>query len=142
MQTETKTTIAQFIADNRITMTAERVDKNPNNKDWHDADHWKVKLRVKDSDGTAHVMTTYFSKGYGHKGKEPKADEVLDCLASDAAGVENAQSFEDWCSEYGYDTDSRKAEKTYNVCKHEADYLKKWLGDRQYQRLLWGGSGE
>lgn len=61
--------------------------------------------------------------------------EVLN--ASDAAGVENATSFEDWCEEYGYDTDSRCAERTFKACKHATERLKNFLGNDLYETLLW-----
>jgi hypothetical protein len=82
-------------------------------------------------------MTVYFSKGIGHHGAEPTTEEVLSCLADDAAGVENSPSFEDWCSEYGYDTDSRKAEKIFKACEHQATRLKNFLGDDLFEQLLW-----
>src|SRR6185369_7573188 len=47
---------------------------------------------------------------------EPSAADVLACLASDATSAENARSFEEWCSDFGTDTDSRRAERTYNAC--------------------------
>lgn len=39
---------------------------------------------------------------------------ALDCFLSDSNAGE--QSFEDFCSEFGYDEDSRKAEKIHNSC--------------------------
>ena len=41
------------------------------------------------------------------------------CFLSDALAAEN--SFEDFCSEFGYDTDSRKAEKSYKACEKSAE---------------------
>ena len=82
---------------------------NPNMND-ASMDHWRCRLR---NDGKS--MTVYFSKGSGHNGAAPTLEEVLETLASDASGVDNARDFEDWCSEYGYDTDSRTAERTYNA---------------------------
>jgi hypothetical protein len=78
--------------------------------------------------------------GSGHKGKQPTVADVLDCLASDSAGVENADSFEGWCSEYGYDTDSRKALATYKQCEKQADRLKSLVG-AAYETLLCLGRG-
>ena len=54
------------------------------------------------------------------KGTTPTAYDVLVCLTKYDVGT-----FEDFCSEFGYDTDSRSAKKTYkavlkeygNVCK-------------------------
>ena len=48
------------------------------------------------------------------KGKEPSLYSVLDCLTK-----YNPGTFEDFCSESCYDTDSKKAEKIYNAVKDE-----------------------
>lgn len=60
---------------------------------------------------------------------EPDAATVLDCLASDASGIDNARGFEDWCGEYGYDCDSRKAERTFKATETNARKLRRLLGD-------------
>ena len=73
--------------------------------------------------------------GIGHNGREPTLAEVLDCTISDAAGIENASGFSDWCSEYGYSDDSRKAERTYRACQRSVEQLKKLLG-ADYQAAL------
>jgi hypothetical protein len=54
----------------------------------------------------------------------------------DASGAENARNFEDWASEYGYDTDSRAAERTYNVVVKQAAELREFLGAADYKFLL------
>lgn len=61
---------------------------------------------------------------------------VLDCLASDSATVENARSFEEWCGDLGYDTDSRRAERTWKACVSTARRLKQFLGDDLFRELL------
>ena len=86
-------------------------------------------------------LTTYFSMGYGHHGAEPSAFEVLSCLASDAASIENARSFEDWAADLGWDADSRKAEKCFKACEHSAKRLKAFLGDDLYQTALYRTEG-
>ena len=127
--------IGQFVKENHISMTADWADwadSNPNMLDSENMDHWKCVLRHGNRS-----MTVYFSQGYGHNGKAPKTASVLDCLASDAAGVDNARDFADWCSEYGYDTDSRKAEKIFKTCEHQAKRLRSFLGGDEYKRLLY-----
>jgi hypothetical protein len=122
--------MAQFIQTIGISMTAEYADRNPN-MDSSDMDHWRCvfhKDRAR--------MTTYFSMGRGHSGREPTADQVLECLVSDASSIDNARGFDDWCSEYGYDTDSRKAEKTYAACKRATDKLRAFLGGDAYETLM------
>ncbi|QIG56934.1 hypothetical protein vBPaeSS2019XI_056 [Pseudomonas phage vB_Pae-SS2019XI] len=44
----------------------------------------------------------------------PCAADVLYCLLSDANGAD--QNFNDWCADFGYDPDSRKALATYDEC--------------------------
>lgn len=65
------------------------------------------------------------------KGKAPEAYDILSCLTYYDPGT-----FEDFCSELGYDTDSKRAEKTYNNVKAE------WLAvcsiwtDEEIEELL------
>jgi hypothetical protein len=73
-------------------------------------------------------MSVYFSMGPAHC-KEPTPKDVLECLFLDASSVENSRSFEDWCSDLGYETDSRKAESTYIVCGRQASKLHRLLGE-------------
>lgn len=81
-------------------------------------------------------MVVYFSMGSAHHG-EPALADVLNSLALDASGYENAQGFEDWANEYGYDTDSRKAERTYKVCQRQSERLREFLGEDAYKDMLW-----
>ena len=72
--------------------------------------------------------------GYGHNGDEPTAEDVMECLLSDAQ-AEN-DDFEGWASDLGYDTDSRQAEKTYKACVDIAHRLRKLLGD-DYDQFMY-----
>lgn len=124
-------TIHEFITSAGISMTAKPVDHNPdmNSDPKYPMDHWKCTLKAGHSQ-----MTVTFSMGIGHKGKAPEAAEVLSCVASDSTSAD--QSFEDWCVELGYDTDSRKAERTYNLIKRQAAKLRNFLGESAYQTLM------
>lgn len=128
---KTQTTLAEFTATASIAMTVERTDRNPHMEGSEGMDNWKCTLFH-----GKRQMTVHFSKGIGHHGAEPTIAEVLDCLASDSAGIEG-RSFEDFCEYYGYDTDSRRAERTYKVCVKQAEKFKKFLGDERYHVLLW-----
>lgn len=56
------------------------------------------------------------------QGNEPNAYDVLACLTKYDVGT-----FENFCSEFGYDTDSRKALKTYNaVCREYIGVCRIW----------------
>jgi hypothetical protein len=54
-------------------------------------------------------------------------DQVFDSLVSDATGYLEAQSFEDFAENFGYDTDSRKAEAIYDACGETANWLDDFL---------------
>ena len=91
-----------------VTMRATRKD-GPREGWGASASHWRVTLRRDRAS-----MTTDYSMGSAHVG-EPELCDVLNCLLSDAEA--GAQSFDDFCDEFGYGTDSRKAEKTWRACK-------------------------
>lgn len=112
----------------------------PLNLDGWECDHWVV---VFDRAGKTPLVSTYHT-GIDHReltqmgkvelhraGKssqrhidsikakyskpvKPEAASVLYSLLLDAQGAE--QNFLDWCSEFGYDSDSMKAHGTYTAC--------------------------
>lgn len=60
--------------------------------------------------------TFEFGQSLYNGSKEPTMYDVLACLTKSDPGT-----FEDFCDEFGYDTDSRRAERTYKaVCKEYA----------------------
>lgn len=129
-------TTSEFISKHNITMTAVPIASNPNMTDMPAGSrHWCCKLRRTTREGFA-SLDVPFSQGPALK-DDPTAADVLDCLASDASGIENAEDFEDWASEYGYDPDSRKAEAIFNACKAQSGGLRRLLGEEAYQELLW-----
>lgn len=58
----------------------------------------------------------------------PDAVDVFAALCMDSS-VLDAGGFEDWASDYGYDTDSRAAEAVYRACLETALKLRSALGD-------------
>lgn len=109
-----------------------RVDQRKDglNGDW-DAAARHFRCRIKCG---RRAFGLYFSQGSAHTAAPTPAD-VLNCLVSDAQSYDNANDFEDWCSEYGYDTDSRKAERTWRAVKKQAEQLKRTVGDKAYEAL-------
>lgn len=74
-----------------------------------------------------------FTKSSSEKFKNPEVPneyDVLACLIKYDPG-----DFEDFCSEFGYDTDSQKAERTYEAAKDE--YLKLCIlfSDKEMEEL-------
>ncbi len=57
----------------------------------------------------------------------PSAFDILYCVMSDNP---RNMSFEYWCSDYGYDTDSRNAERIYRACIDQT-----MMFNRNYQNI-------
>jgi hypothetical protein len=81
---------------------------------------------VKVTRGAESFETTY-RQGLAHT-DGPSLVTVLACLMSDATAGELG-SFEAFCDDFGYDTDSRRAESTYNACKDTAAAMHRLLGE-------------
>tara|TARA_R100000315_G_C5196170_1_gene114875 strand:+ start:366 stop:830 length:465 start_codon:yes stop_codon:yes gene_type:complete len=124
-------TIKQFIKENNLTMNCEYADSNPNMPDSNNMNHYKVTIKRKFKLNGNHLdtrygfrqMTLHFSQGYGIIG-EPTLESVLNCLISDSTCGE---TFQEFCDNFGYDNDSRKAEKTFNTILKQTSKLKKLL---------------
>lgn len=143
-----KSALERFIDDQGITMAWTPVPMNPNLADdepdnqgrrWADESfHYKIVFKKGPK-----RFATYFSMG-ARLTDPPEAPEVLDSLASDAAGYENYPDFRDWVGEYGREPDEddyedpyRRDRKVFKLVKKQSENLKKFLGDKEYKELLW-----
>jgi len=81
---------------------------------------WRVTLRYQ-----GRQLTVPFYTGPAIE-REPSAADVLNCICSDTFAGE--QTFEEFCSEFGYDPDSRKAERTWKACAAMAPRVRRLLG--------------
>ena len=103
--------------------------------------HWFVTLNRIDGALSGQPMRVPYTAGPAVE-REPDAEHVLDCIALDSMGYENAQgSFEEWCGEYGYDTDSRKTEAIWRSVGEQYAKLKRLLTPAQVQQLLYQTEG-
>jgi hypothetical protein len=95
-----------------------------------DSFSWRVVLQYQGRK----LATDYFTgkalvHSYGFRlPKTPKPWDVLFSLCSDA--IMGNMSFKEFCNEFGYDEDSRKAEATYKQCVQMSAKLKVFLGDK------------
>jgi len=62
--------------------------------------------------------------------KMPNAYDILSCLTKYDVG-----SFEDFCSEFGYDVDSRSAEKIYKAVVKEYEGLSMLYSDEELEEM-------
>lgn len=63
----------------------------------------------------------------------PDPVEILWAIARDGDALQS--TFKDWCSDLGYETDSRKAEKIYRACQDNALRLRKILSADKIQEI-------
>ena len=59
------------------------------------------------------------------KAVKPEVSGILNCILMDSDA--SSESFENWCCNYGYDTDSRKALNSYEACQINGDKLKRLI---------------
>ena len=62
--------------------------------------------------------------------KIPKVREILNSLVMDYTCAQD--TFEDFCSNMGYDTDSRRALETYLACQESGHKLRKIMKSKNY----------
>lgn len=70
----------------------------------------------------------------GNKKIEPDLESVLYSLIMDGDALDY-RGFEDWAENFGYDPDSREAEKTYKACMDIALQMRNGLGEKLLSEL-------
>jgi hypothetical protein len=73
--------------------------------------------------------------GMGHAGRHPSLPDVLSSVVDDAVSAD--QTFDDWCADYGYDTDSRRAHATWEACGRIRRKLIRLVGDDAFNSLAY-----
>jgi hypothetical protein len=101
------------------------------------------RLRIDQAEAVRRTLMTgklcLLGKGYGFNPTTqpiptPDAADVVYSLVSDASAADYA-TFEDWARDMGEDTDSRKAESTFNACRQIALDLFRVFGADTVEKL-------
>lgn len=121
------TTLENFITENKVRLSCEWVSERPDHLMDSRMNHWKCKLSA-----NGRIFTFYFSQGYGFHGAEPTLPDVLESFASD---FRPEQSFEEFCDDYGYDEDSRKAERIYKAVVKQNAAIERLFGSEKIELL-------
>lgn len=82
--------------------------------------NWRVTLKF----GRRRMSLDFFGGG---SVSEPDATTVLASCCIDVSGID--QDFDSWCGDFGYDPDSRAADRIYKACKKLEPKLRRFLGD-------------
>ena len=90
-------------------------------------------LDGKSRTGNFKIDDMQYSKDYCTlvKGKIPTDYDILTCLTK-----YNPGTLQDFCSEFGYDTDSKSAEKTYLAVKEEWKNVQTIWTDKEIELLI------
>jgi hypothetical protein len=62
--------------------------------------------------------------------KAPNAYDVLSCIEK-----YSPDTFENWCAEFGYDTDSRKAENTWKLCVDQWFQVERFFTSDELEKI-------
>jgi hypothetical protein len=157
--------LAAFAETHGITMKSGRIPSRPglDDDEWNkSAFHFRIVLSCSDrtmetyySMGSGHAVKIAWEDatmreryavrqkfGYPVPGKHrfvlrpptPDIADVLESLQSDSRDSDS--SFDSWASDFGYDTDSRKAESVYRACQESARKLRNLMGLDLYRDFL------
>ena len=98
------------------------------------AHHWLATMS-RPQNGQLEIMNVRFHHGPWFNKEAPSAANVLNALARDAAGFEDARDFDDWLLDMG-DTERDKAWETYKAVDLQTNKLRAWLGEALFEELL------
>lgn len=131
------TTTKQYVRRNNITVTVEHDRGSQVENGW---EHHAYVLAMHWNDGALSRSVGGIKWHQGVGIETVPQDEpawVLDALVGDATTYLDAESFEDFCNTFGYDTDSRAAERDYHECGENAKRLRALCGsEAEFQNLL------
>lgn len=96
--------------------------------------HYQVTLRRPDKIGAPEIEFPFWNSQHdAQKQIEPSAYSVLACISSD---LYCPDTLEDFCASYGYDNDSRKAEKLFERCSEFARQLREFFSTSEEREAL------
>lgn len=115
--------------------------------DSQEMDSWRVTFnkQTRQNPAKPYVKESFeYHSGFGlrnkaktkydtEKPKAPQASDVLYCLLLDSQAAN--ESFNDWCDNFGYSSDSISAFNTYQACCNTAKQLRNIFTAQQIQEL-------
>jgi len=133
MKTEYDTNAVQFLTKHNIKMSVAFVDNSCppfcDGKHIH-GDKYRVTLA---RDGKRIQFCFWNSYNDAQSNRPPSEYDVLACASSD---LYCPSDFEDFCAEYGYDNDRRKAEQTFKLCRAQSEWLQRIFDTEEMQADL------
>ncbi len=94
--------------------------------------HYRVTIRREKGYKERFVFQFWDSIANSESGKKPTSYDVLSCIAAETTIFE---SFEEFCGEFGYDQDSRKAETSWKGYDKQSRKLNDFLTEEEIYAL-------
>lgn len=140
---KTQTNADQFLASNGIKLSATLSNSKtaPWSDDGQDRNHYRITLsrpsipawKAANQCGCPRITFDFWdSIANSEQGKAPAAYDVFACIGGD---VNCPDTFQDFCAEYGYDSDSLKALKTFKRCSAFAKRLREFFTSAELEQL-------
>lgn len=98
----------------------------PGDEETRDIYKFKISHNLKSYSGT-------FGQSIANKGKAPDDYDILSCLSRETPG----SSFKDFCSNYGYDYDSRATARIYKNLLSQYNGIQLVIGNDTEDNQLW-----
>lgn len=102
--------------------------REPNPKE-HGINYW-ITISENKTDGKSYSFDVWGSIYDREKNQTPRPYDILACIS-----IENFDSFEDFAHTFGYDIDSRTAERIYKTTKEQDEGLKNLLSVEAIEEL-------
>lgn len=138
MSTDTLESLESFAARMGLTMETEQIGERPDGLMGSSATHYRCRIMrrhdLSEEKTGNREMTVFFSMGGGLTG-EPELPDVLNCLASEIASVENEGDKWEWME--SLDMVSRAGDEAWQTIQRQRDDLRKLLGREGLETLLW-----
>lgn len=100
----------------------------------HSRDGWKHRAVAQECESGKRAIYRAGHIATGGALPPPDLQDVFHCLLSDSSAID-AGGFEDWCSDYGYNSDSIKAKATYDACVGTHTVLRAAFTSRELEQL-------
>lgn len=84
----------------------------------------------------ARRLTVPFTMGSALR-RPPTADDVIECLVSEARSIEDSRDSDDWAENLGMEP-GRNARRDYNNTRRQAEKLRAFLGEQNYKDAMEG----
>ena len=87
---------------------------------------------INKSNSYARCIAGHLPHGIKEIKRQPSDYSLLACMSMDSY---QSDTFEDWCGEFGYDTDSRKALDTFLKCQKISSDINRFFTDAELEQL-------